>query len=78
MNSFAFSIHTWDMFQILDCLDTHSFTEEYQTNKMSEINLGIWCHIEWLSVTYVLEEPDASIFRIVDEEKVALYRGGNS
>jgi hypothetical protein len=41
LKSFDFSIHTCDMFQILDCFDTHSFTKEYQTNKMSEMNLGI-------------------------------------
>jgi len=64
------------MFQIVDCFDTHGFTEEYQINKLSEINLGIWSHIEWLSVTYILEESDASIFRIVKEERVALYGGG--
>jgi len=41
LDSLAFSIHTWDMFQILVCFDTHCFTEEYQTNKMSDINLRI-------------------------------------
>jgi len=78
LNSFAFGIHTRDMLQIVDCFDTHCFTEEYQINKLSQINLGIWHHIEWLSVTYILEESDASIFRIVKEEKVALYGGGGS
>jgi hypothetical protein len=41
LNSFAFGIHTRDMLQIVDCFDTHCFTEEYQINKLSQINLGI-------------------------------------
>ena len=64
-----------DMFQIVDCFDTHCFTEEYQINKMSEINLWISRHIKWLSVTCILEESDASIFRIVKEEKRLYYTG---
>jgi hypothetical protein len=78
LNSLTFSIHTCDRFQILECFDTHCFTEEYQTNKMLEINLRIWCHIEWLFVTYIFEEPDASIFRTVKEEMVTLYKGGGN